>query len=148
MSCRHLREALHLAVQQRLAHEYDDTEAEEHWCARPTALGTASSFTAKRNEFPEMQAAGKSFVPSRGRNRVNDSTFVQPSAESRVQDGLQPAGGVVDGGGAQAETPPVTTHQDQALQRWFARPQSQPHCLIKSRPFRSHDADLKAPKVS
>lgn len=147
ISCRHLREAFQLAVQQRFAHEYDDTETEKHWCARQTALGTAFSFTAKLNEFPEMQAAGKSFVPNRGRNRVNYSTFDQNSAESRIQDQLQPAASGLNGGGAQAavekaETlppnaavPPVTNHQDQALQRWFREPPSHPQiraCCFKS----------------
>lgn len=129
ISCRHLTEALQLAVQQRFAHEYDDAETEEHWYARRAALGTAFSFTAKLNEFPEMQPSGKSFVPNRRRNRVNYSTFDQNSAESRIQDRLQPAASVVNGGGAQAavkkegmipphaEVPPVTNHQDQALQR-------------------------------
>lgn len=129
ISCRHLSEALQLAVQQRFAHEYDDTEAEKHWYARQTALGTDFPFTAKLNEFPEMQAAGKSFVPNRGRNRVNYSTFDQNSAESCIQDRLQPAVSVVNGGGAQAaakkeemippnaEIPPVTNHRDHALHR-------------------------------
>lgn len=129
ISCRHLAEALQLAVQQRFAHEYDDSETEKHWYARQAALGTAFAFTAKLHEFPEMQAAGKSFVPNRGRNRVNYSTFDQNSAESCIQDGPQPAVSVVNGGGAQAavkkqemippnaEVPPVTNHQDQALQR-------------------------------
>lgn len=160
LSCRHLHEASQLATRQRFAHEYDDAETEKHWYARRTALGTAFAFTAKLCEFPEMQAAGKSFVPNRGRNRVNYSTFDQNSAESCVQDRLQPALSLGYGGGAQAalkkgetiptnaDIPPVTNHQDQALRRCFTEPPSHPHYLIKSRWWRSENAALKVSKVS
>lgn len=79
-----------------------------------------------------MRAAGKSFVPTRGRNRVNYSTFDQNSSESCIQDRLRPAVSVLNEGAAgdaqaamkkeekippDAESPPVTNHQDQTLQR-------------------------------
>lgn len=137
ISCRHLSEALQLAVEQRFAHEYDDRETEKHWYAHQAALGTDFTFTAKLNEFPEMESAGKSFVPNRGRNRVNYRTFDQNSAESYIQDGLQPAVSMVNQGSPQTtgkkekiilfkpEVPPVTNHQHQALQKWLTKP---PHC--------------------
>lgn len=129
ISCRHLQEALELAVEQRLTQEYDDAEAEKHWYGRGAALGTDFSFTAKLNEFPEMETAGKSFVPNRGRNRVKYGTFDQDSAEGCIQDRLQPAVSMVNPGSTQAagkeesmipsnaEIPPVTHLQDQTLQR-------------------------------
>lgn len=129
ISCRHLHEASELAVEQRFTHEYDDTETEKHWYGRRAALGTDFSFTAKLNEFPEMETAGKSFVPNRGRNRVKYRTFDQNSAEGCIQDRLQPAVSMVNPGSTQAagkkenmipsnaEIPPVTNLQDQTLQR-------------------------------
>lgn len=115
-------------MEQRFTHEYDDAEAEKHWYGRGAALGTDLSFTAKLNEFPEMESAGKSFVPNRGRNRVKYGTFDQSSAEGCIQDRLQPAS-MVDPGSTQAagnrentvpsnaETPPVTNLQEQTLLR-------------------------------
>lgn len=129
MSCRHLHEALQLAVEQRFTQEYDDTQTEKPWYGRRAALGTGLGFTAKLNEFPETETAGKSFVPNRGRNRVKYGTFDQNSAEGCVQGRLQPAASTVNPGGTQAagkkeplipsdaQIPPVTTLQDQTLQR-------------------------------
>lgn len=129
ISCRHLHESLQLAMEQRCTHEYDDADAEKHWYGRRAALGTDFGFTAKLNEFPEMESAGKSFVPNRGRNRVNYRTFDQNSAESCIQDRFQPAVSMVNPGGVQAagkrenmipsnaEIPPVTNLQAQTLQR-------------------------------
>lgn len=160
LSCRHLNEASLLAVQQRFAHEYDDAETGKRWYARQTALGAASSFTPKLREFPEMQAAGKSLVPNRGRNRVNYGTFDQNSAESRVQDRLRPAVSLGSGGGARAavnkgeriptaaHVAPATSRQDQALRRCFTQPPSHPRYVIKSRRLRSDAAALKASQVS
>lgn len=128
ISCRHLKEALQLAVEQRFTHEYDDTEAEKHWYGRRAALGTRCRFTAKLNEFPEMETAGKSFVPSRGRNGVNCRTSDQNSAESCIQGRRQPAVSVVNPGSARTagrrenmipsnELPPVTNLHGQTLRR-------------------------------
>lgn len=77
ISCRHLSEAFELAVQQRFAHEYDDTETEKHWYARQTALGTAFSFTAKPNEFPERQAAGNLLFQTGGETESTTALLIR-----------------------------------------------------------------------